>query len=49
MLAELGRDHLILTAIELKAAKCVERLTPELLRITGGDRFPAGTRHMVPL
>jgi hypothetical protein len=40
MLAELDRDHLILTAVELKVAKYASRLSPEVLRATGGDQMP---------
>lgn len=40
LLVELGRDFVIRTAIETKVESYADRLSPELLRVTGGDRMP---------
>jgi hypothetical protein len=45
LLEELGRDHMIRTAIEAAVRRYVARLTPELLAAAGGDRIaPAPLR-----
>src|SRR4051812_4236975 len=40
LLARIGRDYLIRTAIDQLVADSARRLTPELLAALGGDRFP---------
>lgn len=40
LLTEMGRDHLIRTAIETKGAYYTDRLTLELLAAADGNRFP---------
>lgn len=47
MLAELGREHLLQTAIEAKLRRYVERLDLALLRAVGGDRFPPSPMRVV--
>jgi hypothetical protein len=47
LLVELGRDRLIRAVIETKVKRYADRLSPELLRVIGGDRFPGGPIHLV--
>jgi hypothetical protein len=40
LLVELGREFVIRTAIETKVERYADRLSPELLRGTSGERIP---------
>jgi hypothetical protein len=46
-LAEVGRDYLLRLVIEELLRRYVTRLTPEMLRRVGGDRFPSAPIHSV--
>jgi hypothetical protein len=50
-LAELIREHCALTmtrtSFECRLDEYLERLAPEMLRATGGDRFPASPLRLV--
>jgi hypothetical protein len=46
LLVELGAAHLIRTAIERKLERYA-RPDPEVLRVTGADRFPRPLVHLV--
>jgi hypothetical protein len=46
-LAEIGRDYLLRLVIEELLRRYLDRLTPEMLRVTGGDRFPGAPIHLV--
>jgi hypothetical protein len=45
--AEIGRDYLLRRVIEELLRRYLDRLTPEMLRVTGGDRFPSAPIHLV--
>jgi hypothetical protein len=46
-LAEIGRDHLLRLIIEELLQRYIRRLTPEMLRVIGGDRFQSAPIHLV--
>jgi hypothetical protein len=47
-LAEIGRDYLLRLVIEELLRRYVTRLTPEMLRAAGGDRFAGAQVRLVP-
>jgi hypothetical protein len=47
LLNELAREHGIGRDIAQRVARYAARLSPELLRAVGGDRFPAAPLHAV--
>jgi hypothetical protein len=47
LLVEIGRENGIEAQISAKVARYASRLSPDLLRVTGGDRMPPLPLHLV--
>jgi hypothetical protein len=47
VLDEIARDHGIAEDVDRRLAAYVDRLTPEMLRATGGDRFPPSPTRLL--
>jgi hypothetical protein len=46
-LDELGRDRLIRTELEGRIKRYISRLSPEILRLTGGDKIAPSPIHCI--
>jgi hypothetical protein len=48
LLRALAQKHMIRTSVDAELERFVERLTPEMLEVTGGNCLPPVVVHLVP-